>query len=227
MDFKGRMAGGAWAGFSLDLALLVLTTSNGEHGLFMFFSSFSLILQCTWSKIPYVLASSLALPVQRCRVMGVTCFRKEHLNSGSFTGGEKEEEALGSSSGKVGAGARFRRLFGLARVGGDSVPRAACSGRSGPVAGAEASWMRPRQYRHDPAGDARWLVQPSASEGSVGAEPGLLRLPARRRRALLGGVPSLRPLLQMARDTVCAAGAGLQSGGSLPNYSSGRADRSL
>lgn len=90
LDFKGRMAGGAWAGFSLDLALMVLTTSNGEHGLFMFFSSFSLILQCTWLKIPYVLASSLALPVQQCRVMEVTCFRKEHLNSGSFTGGEKE-----------------------------------------------------------------------------------------------------------------------------------------
>lgn len=128
MDFKGRMAGGAWAGFSLDLALMVLTTSNGEHGLSVFFSSFSLILQCTWLKIPYVLASSLALPVQRCKVTGVTCFGKEHLNSGSFTGGEKEEEALGSSAGRVGAGARFRRLFSLARLGGDSVLRSLRTG---------------------------------------------------------------------------------------------------
>lgn len=48
-----------------QIALMVLTTSNGEHGLFMFFSRFSLIFQRTWLKIPDFLASSLVLPVQQ------------------------------------------------------------------------------------------------------------------------------------------------------------------
>lgn len=65
----------------------------------------------------------------------------------------------------MGAGAGFRRPFSLARVGGDSVPRAACSGRSGPLAGAEASWMRPRQYRHDPVRDLGGLSSPAPAKG--------------------------------------------------------------
>ena len=95
------------------IALMVLTTSNGEHRLFMFFRSFSFILQCTWLKIPDFLAFSLVLPVQQCRVMEVAYFRKEHSNSDFFRGGEKEYEALGSSSKKVGAGARCERRFHL------------------------------------------------------------------------------------------------------------------
>lgn len=56
----------------LWIALMVLTTSNGEPGLFMFFGSFSLTLQRTWLKIPDFLASSLALPVQQHTLMEVT-----------------------------------------------------------------------------------------------------------------------------------------------------------
>lgn len=88
----------------LCIALMVLTTPNGEHGLFMFFCSFSLILQCTRLKTPGFLASSSVLPAQQRAVMQVTLERSSPIQMPLQ---QEELGALGSSNEKVEAEARF------------------------------------------------------------------------------------------------------------------------
>lgn len=57
--------GGARAGFPW-VPVMVLTTSNGEQGLFMFFCSLSLIFQSACSTSSDFLAPSLVSPAQQC-----------------------------------------------------------------------------------------------------------------------------------------------------------------
>lgn len=86
-----------------QITVMVLTTSNGEHGLFMFFCSFSLIFQSTCLKSSDFLASSLVLPVQQCGAVEVTlqkgAFQFRLLYRGRTGAGSSRQE--GGSRGKT------------------------------------------------------------------------------------------------------------------------------
>lgn len=119
---------------------MVLTTSNGEHGLFMFFCSFSLIFQSTCLKSSDFLASSLVLPVQHCGAVEVTLqqgafqfrllYRSRKLQARMWEQGQDFGEVLVSPEGLAGAGAQCPEP-------------AQDSHRPGPVASAELSWTPP------------------------------------------------------------------------------------
>lgn len=118
---------------------MLLTTSNGGHGLFMFFCCFSLIFQSTCLKSSDFLASSLVLPVQQRGAAEVTlqkgafqfrllCRGSRKLWTRRWEQGQDFSQVLASPAGLAGSG-----LSGL------SLP-----GCPGLVASAEPSWTLSR-----------------------------------------------------------------------------------